>query len=75
MIEIENSPEKFSPNVVLRPLYQQIILPNIAYIGGPGEIAYWLQYKTMFDHFKVAFPVLQPRHFAVISDKNQLSDC
>lgn len=72
LIEIENSPEKFSPNVVLRPLYQQIILPNIAYIGGPGEIAYWLQYKTMFDHFKVAFPVLQPRHFAVISDKKSV---
>jgi bacillithiol biosynthesis cysteine-adding enzyme BshC len=58
-------PESFSPNVVLRPLFQQIILPNVAYVGGPGELAYWLQYKAMFDHYHVSFPVLQPRYFAV----------
>jgi bacillithiol synthase len=71
--EIENElnkfPERFSPNVVLRPLYQQIILPNIAYVGGPGELAYWLQYREMFDQLGVFFPVLQPRHFALILDK------
>jgi bacillithiol synthase len=66
ILEMLNSdPETFSPNVVLRPLYQQIILPNVAYVGGPGELAYWLQYKSMFDHYHVSFPVLQPRYFAV----------
>ncbi|MBA3971555.1 MAG: bacillithiol biosynthesis cysteine-adding enzyme BshC, partial [Bacteroidetes bacterium] len=61
--------EEYSPNVVLRPLYQQKILPNLAYVGGPGEIAYWLEYKTMFDHHKITFPVLMPRNFAVLSDE------
>ena len=66
---IENAPEKLSPNVVLRPLYQQKILPNIAYVGGPGEIAYWLEYKTMFEKFKIHFPILMPRNFVMLLDK------
>jgi bacillithiol synthase len=66
---IETTPEKLSPNVVLRPLYQQKILPNIAYIGGPGEIAYWLEYKTMFDAFKIHLPILMPRNFVLFLDK------
>ncbi len=67
--EIELHPEHFSPNVVLRPLYQQYILPNLAYIGGPGEIAYWLEYLQMFNHHRITFPVLMPRNFALISDE------
>jgi bacillithiol synthase len=63
---IENEPEKFSPNVVLRPLYQEMILPNLAYAGGPAEVVYWLQFKKMFDHFKVPFPILMPRNFAAV---------
>ncbi len=59
----------YSPNVVLRPLYQQLILPNLAYIGGPGEIAYWLEYKAMFDYHKINFPILMPRNFALLSDE------
>src|SRR5204863_8556303 len=51
--ELETSPEKFSPNVVLRPLYQEILLPNVAVVGGPAEVAYWLQYKKMFEHFGI----------------------
>jgi bacillithiol biosynthesis cysteine-adding enzyme BshC len=66
---IENSPEKISPNVVLRPLYQQAILPNIAYVGGPGELAYWLEFKKMFDSFQILFPVLMPRNFVTVIDK------
>lgn len=66
--EVDTNPERFSPNVVLRPLYQQKILPNLAYIGGPGEIAYWLEYKAMFEHHKINFPVLVPRNFVMFVD-------
>jgi bacillithiol biosynthesis cysteine-adding enzyme BshC len=65
---IHNNPEKFSPNVVLRPLYQEMILPNIAYLGGPAEVVYWLQLKTIFDHFGEVFPALLPRNFALVLD-------
>jgi bacillithiol biosynthesis cysteine-adding enzyme BshC len=63
---IEQEPEKLSPNVVLRPLYQEIILPNLAYTGGPAELVYWLQFKGVFDHFNVPFPMLMPRNFGVV---------
>ncbi|WP_026967940.1 bacillithiol biosynthesis cysteine-adding enzyme BshC [Algoriphagus terrigena] len=63
---IDSNPERFSPNVVLRPLYQEMILPNLAYLGGPAEVVYWLQLKGVFDFFKVPFPVLMPRNFALI---------
>lgn len=66
---IETHPEKLSPNVVLRPLYQQKILPNIAYVGGPGEIVYWLEYKSMFKAFDIPYPILMPRNFVIIVDK------
>ncbi len=66
---INTRPEKLSPNVVLRPLYQQKILPNIAYVGGPGELAYWLEYKTLFENYKINFPILMPRNFAMLIDK------
>ena len=65
---IKRSPEKFSPNVVLRPLYQEVILPNLAYIGGPAEVAYWMQLKPVFDHYQVPFPMLLPRNFAMVID-------
>lgn len=67
---LDKQPELFSPNVVLRPLYQQLILPNIAYIGGPGELAYWLEYRKHFEETGIHFPVLQPRLFATIIDKS-----
>jgi bacillithiol biosynthesis cysteine-adding enzyme BshC len=66
---IETAPEKFSPNVILRPLYQEMILPNLAYAGGPAEVVYWLQLKGVFDHFKTTFPILMPRNFAAILDE------
>jgi len=64
--EIETHPEKFSPNVVLRPLYQEYILPNLAYIGGGGELAYWLQYKRMSDASGDSFPILVLRNSVVV---------
>jgi bacillithiol biosynthesis cysteine-adding enzyme BshC len=68
--EIHHSPRKFSPNVVLRPVYQEMILPNLAYIGGPAEMAYWLQLKAVFSHYDVPFPILFPRLFAAIVPKS-----
>jgi bacillithiol biosynthesis cysteine-adding enzyme BshC len=68
--EIEQNTSAFSPNVVLRPLFQQKILPNIIYCGGPGEIAYWLQYKPFFDSTAIHFPFLLPRNFVCLLDKN-----
>jgi bacillithiol biosynthesis cysteine-adding enzyme BshC len=64
--EIEEHPERFSPNVIMRPLYQERILPNLAYVGGPGEIAYWLQLKAAFEKHKIAFPALLLRDSALI---------
>ena len=68
--EITTYPERFSPNVVMRPLYQEVILPNLAYIGGGAEIVYWLQFKANFDHYGVSFPILVPRNSAMITDDN-----
>jgi len=65
---IDEHPEKLSPNVILRPLYQEMILPNLAYAGGPAEVIYWLQLKAVFQHFKTPFPILMPRNFAMVMD-------
>lgn len=67
--ELQNFPERFSPNVVLRPLYQEKILPNLAYIGGGGELAYWLEYKSMFEFHNIPFPVLLLRNSLLWIDK------
>jgi bacillithiol synthase len=66
---LEKQPERFSPNVVLRPVYQEYILPNLAYVGGPGEIAYWLQYRTLFNYHKVHYPVLVHRGSVLLIDQ------
>ena len=66
----DKSPNNFSPNVVTRPLYQEVVLPNLAYIGGPAEVAYWLQLKGFFDYHKIPFPILIPRSFAMILPAN-----
>jgi bacillithiol biosynthesis cysteine-adding enzyme BshC len=64
--EINEHPENFSPNVILRPVYQELILPNLAYTGGPAEVAYWMQLKPVFESFKIPFPILLPRNFGMI---------
>lgn len=71
--EIESYPERFSPNVVLRPLYQEFLLPNLAYVGGPSELVYWLQLKDVFNHFNTTFPLLMPRNFAGVITPNILA--
>lgn len=70
--EIENHPERFSPNVVMRPIYQEVIFPNLAYIGGGGELAYWVERKAQFQHFEVSFPMLIRRNSALWIDKSSV---
>lgn len=68
--ELETHPERFSPNVVLRGLYQETILPDIAFIGGGSEVAYWLELKDMFTHYHIPFPVLILRNsFLIVEEK------
>lgn len=69
--KLETEIERFSPNVVTRPLYQQKILPNIAYVGGPAEISYWLEYKSMFEYHNVFYPILVPRNFVYINHSSE----
>jgi bacillithiol biosynthesis cysteine-adding enzyme BshC len=68
---LENCPEKFSPNVILRPLYEEVILPNLCYIGGGGEIAYWLQLQSTFEANKVTFPILLVRNSVLLVTEKQ----
>jgi len=68
--EIQDFPERFSPNVVMRPLYQEVILPNLTYIGGGAEIIYWLQLKQNFDYYGIDFPILLLRNSAIIAPLN-----
>ncbi|MFN5911285.1 MAG: bacillithiol biosynthesis cysteine-adding enzyme BshC [Bacteroidota bacterium] len=59
---IESSPECFSPNVIMRPVYQEWILPNLCYIGGVGELAYWMQLKGVFEGAEVPYPLVGVRN-------------
>jgi uncharacterized protein YllA (UPF0747 family) len=69
--EIENNSVSFSPNVLLRPLYQETILPNIAYIGGGAEVAYFMQLKTAFEQENIPFPIVLLRNSVLILNANQ----
>ena len=70
--EIDVHPEYFSPNVLLRPLYQESILPNIATVGGGSEVSYWLQLKTAFQQESIPFPILVLRNSVMcISEKQK----
>ena len=65
----QEHPENFSPNVILRPLYQELLLPDLTYIGGGAEVAYWLQLKGIFDHYQVPFPILMLRNSTMYINK------
>jgi bacillithiol biosynthesis cysteine-adding enzyme BshC len=69
--ELDAHPERFSPNVILRPLYQETILPNLCYIGGGGELSYWLQLKSYFDSEQLQFPILLHRNSVLLISKKQ----
>ena len=68
--ELENHPERFSPNVILRGIYQETILPNVLFVGGGSEVAYWMQLKDLFAAYQVPFPMLVLRNSFTIMDAN-----
>jgi len=69
---VDTHPEKFSPNVILRPLYQEVILPNLCYIGGGGELAYWLELKKVFEVHNTPFPMLLLRNSVLLATENKI---
>lgn len=69
--EIDSFPERFSPNVIMRPLYQESILPNLCYIGGAGELSYWFELKATFDAHHTFFPMLGLRNSFLWLDGKQ----
>ena len=69
--ELQAHPQRFSPNVTTRPLYQEVILPNLCYIGGGGELAYWMELKDYFDESGVPFPMLLLRNSALLASEKQ----
>ena len=69
--ELYNHPERFSPNVILRGLFQETLLPNIAFIGGGGELAYWLELKDLFAHYNVPYPVLILRNSFLLVERKR----
>lgn len=75
--ELKRHPERFSPNVVMRPLYQELILPNLAYVGGGGELAYWLQLKPLFESQDIPMPMLVLRNSVLwlpVKWQNRMAD-
>lgn len=69
--ELHKHPERFSANVILRPVFQEKILPNIVFVGGGGELAYWLQLKNVFINAGVSYPMLILRNSFLIYKEQQ----
>jgi bacillithiol biosynthesis cysteine-adding enzyme BshC len=71
LAELRQHPERFSPNVMLRGLYQETILPDVAFIGGGAEVAYWLQLKALFGHYNIFYPNIHLRQSVLCIPANQ----
>jgi len=69
--ELHEYPERFSANVILRGVFQETILPNIAFIGGGGELAYWLELLPVFESTRVPYPVLLLRNSFLLITQRQ----
>ena len=69
--ELHANPDRFSPNVILRGVYQETILPGVAFIGGGGELAYWMELKNVFNEVKVHYPILQLRNSFMFMNEKQ----
>lgn len=67
--ELQLYPERFSPNVILRPLFQEMVLPNVIFVGGGAELGYWMELKNIFQHYDIPYPLLLLRNSFVIIDK------
>ncbi len=67
--ELKQHPERFSPNVILRGVFQETVLPNIAFIGGGGELAYWLELKKVFAEANTPYPVLLLRNSFLLAEE------
>jgi len=72
--ELHANPERFSPNVILRGVYQETILPGVAFIGGGGELAYWMELKNVFNEVKVHYPILQLRNSFMFMNEKQTAN-
>ena len=70
--ELDDHPERFSPNVIIRPIYEEFLLPSVAFVGGGGELAYWIDRKPLFEYFDVHMPVLVRRDSMMIVDKGSM---
>ena len=74
---LETDPTRFSPNVILRPVVQQVLFPGCqAYVAGPGEVAYWAQLKPVFEWFELSMPTVFPRaraRFITPKEKRRLT--
>lgn len=76
MLEVlESNPERFSPNVALRCIVQQHLFPTAAYVAGPGELAYWGQFKGVFEAFQARMPIVYPRIQAMLISTKLLKLC
>ncbi|WP_300600842.1 bacillithiol biosynthesis cysteine-adding enzyme BshC [Niabella sp.] len=71
MAEVDEHPERFSPNVILRPVFQEMILPNLMFVGGGGELAYWTQLKKIFEYYEVPYPLLVLRNSFLLINRKQ----
>ena len=63
---LEKHPEQFSPNVIMRPLMQDYLLPTFMYVAGPSEIAYFAQFKPLYRHLGIPMPLVYPRASATM---------
>lgn len=68
--QIESEPERFSPNVLLRPICQDYLLPTAFYVAGPSEVAYLAQVLPLYDFFNVQAPIIYPRASITVVEKN-----
>lgn len=72
LAELNSNPENFSPNVILRPLYQETVLPNVVFMGGPGEVSYWAELKEVFNFNKIVQPIILLRDMALTLPQRDL---